>query len=209
MLVARRERALYGPMRCKAFGVRLLIHHSNDFAWRSHSPDSGVSKGTFRCRPRGSGCLRITQSTKRTCAPAAHACPRRLSMHGSRAQRPISVGAGRRREARRREAARSAAFLRTGGVVERLVVEVEARGNVHLDLDGAGLDCGARRIHRSEKGARREGEKSNEKRTEHSLISGSRLNETKIEIFDETSTASSMVLRQDLSLRSSSIWQWK
>lgn len=100
---------------------------------------------------------------------------------------------------------RSATFLRTGGVVERLVVEVE--GNVHLDLDRAGLDCGARRIHRSEKGARREGEKSNEKRTEHDLISGSRLIENKIEIFDETSKASSMVLRQDLSLRSSSIWQ--
>ena len=82
-------------------GVRLLIHHSNYFAWRSHSPDSGVSNGTFRCRPRGSGCLRITQSTKRTCAPAAHACPRRLFIHGSRAQRRISVGAGRRRAARR------------------------------------------------------------------------------------------------------------
>jgi len=51
--------------------------------------------------------------------------------------------------------------LGDGGVIERLVVEVE--GNVHLDLDRAGLDSGARRRHRSEKGARGEGEKSNEK----------------------------------------------
>ena len=44
---------------------------------------------------------------------------------------------------------------------------VEVEGNVHLDLDRAGLDSGARRRHRSEKGARGEGEKSNEKRAEH------------------------------------------
>ena len=65
---------------------------------------------------------------------------------------------------------RGCAFSRlspTGGVIERLVVEVE--GNVHLDLDRAGLDSGARRRHRSEKGARGEGEKSNEKCAEHGV----------------------------------------
>ena len=158
--------------------------------------------GTFRCRPQGSECPRITQSTKRTCAPAVHSCPRQLS-NGSRAQRPISVGAGRRREARRREAARSAAFLRTGGVVERLVVEVEGRGNVHLDLNGAGLDCGARSIHRSEKGARRKGEKSNEKRTEHSSWKSRRSSSQ--DFLTNLVRQIRLCYRQDLSLRSSSI----
>lgn len=185
-------------------GVRRQAAHSPRarFAWRSHSPDSGVSNGTFRCRPRGSGCPRITQSTKRTCAPAVHSCPRQLS-NGSRAQRPISVGAGRRREARRREAARSAAFLRTGGVVERLVVEVEGRGNVHLDLNGAGLDCGARSIHRSEKGARRKGEKSNEKRTEHCSWKSRRSSPQ--DFLTNLVRQIRLCYRQDLSLRSSSI----
>ena len=159
--------------------------------------------GTFRCRPQGSECPRITQSTKRTCAPAVHSCPRQLS-NGSRAQRPISVGAGRRREARRREAARSAAFLRTGGVVERLVVEVEGRGNVHLDLNGAGLDCGARSIHRSEKGARRKGEKSKEKRTEHFSCNKSRRS-SRLKFLTNLVRQIRLCYRQDMSLRSSSI----